>query len=70
MFSPLVPPLYPGTLYFAMVGARSMSAIETAPVNRLPIRTEVLHKSDDILTRAIDTEIRRSGQIFFTFIIA
>ena len=55
----------PRTLYFAMVGARSMSAIETAPVNRLPIRTEVLHKSDDILTKAIDTEIRRSGQIFY-----
>ena len=55
----------PRTLYFAMVGARSMSVIETAPVNRLPIRTEVLHKSDDILTRAIDTEIRRNGQIFY-----
>ena len=55
----------PRTLYFAMVGARSMSAIETAPVNRRPIRTEVLHKSDDILTKAIDTEIRRNGQIFY-----
>ena len=55
----------PRTLYFAMVGARSLSAIETAPVNRLPIRTEVLHKSDDVLLKAINAEIRRNGQIFY-----
>ena len=35
----------PRTLYFAMVGARSLSTIETAPVNRRPIRTEVSKNS-------------------------
>jgi len=55
----------PRTLYFAMVGARALSTIETAPVNRRPIRTEVVHKTDQILHRAIDTEIRRGGQIFY-----
>ena len=55
----------PRTLYFAMVGARSLSAIETAPVNRRPIRTEVVQRSDDLLKRAIGLEIRRGGQIFY-----
>ncbi len=55
----------PRTLYFAMVGARSFSTIETPPVNRRGIRTEVYRKSDDVLRRAIDTEINRGGQIFY-----
>ena len=55
----------PRTLYFAMVGARSLSAIETAPVNRRPIRTEVVQRSDDLLKRAINLEIRRNGQVFY-----
>ena len=55
----------PRTLYFAMVGARSLSAIETAPVNRRPIRTEVVQRSDDLLKRAIGLEIRRDGQVFY-----
>ena len=55
----------PRTLYFAMVGARSLSAIETAPVNRRPIRTEVVQRSDDLLKRAIGLELRREGQVFY-----
>ena len=48
-----------------MVGARSFSSIETPPVNRRSIRTEVYRKSDDVLRRAIDTEVNRGGQIFY-----
>ncbi|MDG1324479.1 MAG: helicase-related protein, partial [Opitutales bacterium] len=55
----------PRTLYFAMVGARALSSIETAPVNRRPIRTEVVHNSAEILQQAVQTEIRRGGQIFY-----
>ncbi|MEC9122794.1 MAG: helicase-related protein, partial [Verrucomicrobiota bacterium] len=53
------------TLYFAMVGARSLSAIETAPVNRRPIRTEVVRHSPEVVRRAVQTEIRRGGQVFY-----
>ena len=55
----------PRTLYFAMVGARSFSTIETAPTNRRPIRTEVVRRSDDVLKKAIDLELRRGGQVFY-----
>ena len=57
----------PRTLYFAMVGARSFSSIETPPVNRRSIRTEVYRKSSDVLQRAIDTEVNRGGQIFYLY---
>lgn len=55
----------PRTLYFAMVGARALSTIETAPVNRRPIRTEVVKKSPEVLDKAIQTEVKRGGQIFY-----
>jgi transcription-repair coupling factor (superfamily II helicase) len=55
----------PRTLYFAMVGVRSFSTIETAPTNRRPIRTEIIRHSDEMLKKAIDLEIRRGGQVFY-----
>ncbi len=55
----------PRTLYFAMVGAKSLSLIETAPINRRPIRTEVIHNSNQVLKKAIDLETRRGGQVFY-----
>ena len=55
----------PRTLYFAMVGVRSFSTIETAPTNRRPIRTEIVKGSEDILKKAINLELRRGGQIFY-----
>jgi len=55
----------PRTLYFALVGARSFSTIETAPSERRPIRTEVVKNNQDTIKRAIDNEIRRGGQVFY-----
>ena len=55
----------PRTLYFAMVGVRSFSTIETAPINRRPIRTEVIRESNDLLKKAIELELRRGGQVFY-----
>ena len=48
-----------------MVGVRSFSTIETAPTNRRPIRTEIIHHSDEMLKKAIDLENRRGGQVFY-----
>jgi transcription-repair coupling factor (superfamily II helicase) len=55
----------PRTLYFAMVGARALSTIETAPVNRRPIRTEVMKNSPEIIQQAVQLEVRRGGQVFY-----
>jgi len=48
-----------------MVGARSFSAIETAPSERRPIRTEVIKHTPQAISQAINNEIRRGGQVFY-----
>ncbi len=55
----------PRTLYFAMMGARSMSVIETPPKNRFPVETFVKEYSDETVKAAIEREISRGGQVFY-----
>ena len=55
----------PRTLYMAMAGARSMSVIETPPVDRRPIETVVRPYSPDLVKSAIQAEIDRGGQVFY-----
>jgi len=55
----------PRTLYFAMVGARSFSTIDTPPTNRRSIRTEVQNNTANVVTKAVETEVRRGGQVFY-----
>ena len=55
----------PRTLYLAMTGARDMSVIETAPVNRHPIQTIVKTYDDKIVVDAVRREVARGGQIFY-----
>jgi transcription-repair coupling factor (superfamily II helicase) len=55
----------PRTLYMAMTGARDMSVIETAPVNRHPVQTIVKTYDEKIVSEAIRHEIRRGGQVFY-----
>jgi transcription-repair coupling factor (superfamily II helicase) len=54
----------PRTLNFSLMGARDLSTIETPPRNRLPIVTELMQWSDDVLEDAIKRELRRGGQCF------
>jgi transcription-repair coupling factor (superfamily II helicase) len=55
----------PRTLNMAMVGMRDLSVINTPPVARLPIRTEVAPFNEELITEAIRRELRRGGQVFF-----
>ncbi len=55
----------PRTLYLALTGARDLSTIETAPVNRLPIQTVVKSYDEKLVVEAIRHEIRRGGQVFY-----
>ncbi|MBN1404560.1 MAG: transcription-repair coupling factor, partial [Opitutales bacterium] len=55
----------PRTLYLALMGARSLSVIETPPVDRLPIQTIVKSYSLDVIKEAIGREIERGGQVFY-----
>jgi transcription-repair coupling factor (superfamily II helicase) len=55
----------PRTLYMAMVGARDLSTIMTAPGARLPIKTSVSPYSESFICDCIKNEVKRGGQAFF-----
>jgi len=55
----------PRTLHMSMAGLRDLSVIETAPVDRLAIRTYVTRFDDELIRQAILRELRRGGQVYF-----
>ncbi|RLB73021.1 MAG: transcription-repair coupling factor, partial [Deltaproteobacteria bacterium] len=55
----------PRTLHMSLTGMRDLSVIETAPVDRLAIRTYVSRFDDELIRQAILRELRRGGQIYF-----
>ena len=57
----------PRTLQMSMVGIRSLSLIETPPVNRYPIQTYVIEENNQILKDAIYKELSRNGQTFILY---
>ena len=57
----------PRTLQMTMVGMRSLSLIETPPVDRYPIQTYVVEENKQLIKDAIYKEISRNGQVFILF---
>jgi len=55
----------PRTLYLSLSGTRDLSILETAPRNRLPIKTILTEYSENIIKGALNHEITRGGQVFF-----
>ncbi|MBM3324651.1 MAG: transcription-repair coupling factor, partial [Calditrichaeota bacterium] len=55
----------PRTLHMALMGARDMSHITTAPPGRLPIETDIIPWSEAVIRDAILHELQRGGQVFF-----
>lgn len=55
----------PRTLQFSLLGARDLSLIQTPPVNRQPVITEIHTFNQDLIRDAILYEVGRGGQVFF-----
>jgi len=55
----------PRTLHMAMLGLRDISSLQTAPADRLAVRTRVARWNDDLVRRAVLRELARDGQIYF-----
>jgi transcription-repair coupling factor (superfamily II helicase) len=55
----------PRTLHMSLMGVRDLSLIQTAPKNRMSIKTVVVPASDAVVQRAIVAEIDRGGQIYY-----
>lgn len=54
----------PRTLKIAMSGLRSLSILDTPPINRYPIETYVIEENDILIKDAIYKELSRNGQIY------
>jgi len=55
----------PRTLEFSLLGLRPLSTIQTPPLDRQAIHTELIHFSPQIIREAILRELKRAGQVFF-----
>lgn len=55
----------PRTLHMSLSGLRDLSVIETAPVDRMAIRTYVTRFDEELIRQAILQELRRGGQVYF-----
>ena len=55
----------PRTLQMSLMGVRDLSLIQTAPKNRMSIKTVVVPASDAIVQRAITAELDRGGQVYY-----
>ncbi|MHB8482479.1 MAG: transcription-repair coupling factor [Nitrospiria bacterium] len=55
----------PRTLQMSLMNLRNMSVIETAPADRLAIRTVITRLDRRIIREAIKRELDRQGQVFF-----
>ncbi|KIG19109.1 Transcription-repair coupling factor [Enhygromyxa salina] len=55
----------PRTLHMSLLGLREVSMINTAPSDRLAVRTYLTRHSDVVLDEGIRRELARGGQIFY-----
>lgn len=55
----------PRTLHMSLLGVRDISIIDTPPQDRLSIKTFIYHYDEELISRAIRSELKRGGQVFF-----
>ncbi|MCK4463019.1 MAG: DEAD/DEAH box helicase, partial [Candidatus Omnitrophica bacterium] len=55
----------PRTLYLALMGGRDISTINTPPLERLPIETNIIEYNDYQVKEVIKKELDRKGQVYF-----
>ena len=55
----------PRTLQMSLLGMRSLSQLQSAPLNRMPIQTYVSPIDDVLIKEVIEREMAREGQVFY-----
>lgn len=55
----------PRTLQMSLLGMRSLSQLQSAPLNRMPIQTYVSPIDDVLIKEVIERELSREGQVFY-----
>lgn len=57
----------PRTLQMSLIGIRSLSQLETPPLNRYSVQTYVVEKNNNLVADAIQKELARNGQVFYLY---
>ena len=57
----------PRTLQMSLTGLRSLSLIETPPVDRYPVQTYVMEENNHVIKDALYKELSRNGQAFVLY---
>ena len=55
----------PRTLYMALMGGKDISVIETPPLERIPVKTEVIDYDKKLIREALKKELKRNGQAYY-----
>ena len=55
----------PRTIYLALSSFKNISLMQTPPIGRQAVKTEVMAYSEKTIKKIIDAELKRKGQIFF-----
>jgi len=55
----------PRTLYMALSSLKKISAIQTPPEGRLPVKTTIAKRKEYIIKEAIEKELARKGQVYY-----
>ena len=55
----------PRTLQLSLSGVRSLSTIETPPVDRKPVETALIEREEAMLASVVARELERGGQVFW-----
>ncbi|MFH1394959.1 MAG: transcription-repair coupling factor [Candidatus Omnitrophota bacterium] len=55
----------PRTLYLALMGGKDISMIETPPLERSPIDTQIVEYNNAVIRRAMQKELDRGGQVYY-----
>ena len=57
----------PRTLQMSLIGVRSLSQLDTPPMNRMPVQTYVVEKNFNLIKEIIQREVARDGQVFYLY---
>lgn len=57
----------PRTLQMSLIGIRSLSQLDTPPLNRMPVQTYVIEKNFSMIKEIIQRELVRNGQVFYLY---
>lgn len=57
----------PRTLQMSLIGIRSLSQLDTPPLNRMPVQTYVIEKNFQMVKEIIQRELSRTGQVFYLY---